>query len=65
MKHEAYAYAYYADIYCAKCGNGLPEIDPENNEKRPIYNWELDDLATEGLDSCGECGTISRDWRPA
>lgn len=64
MKHEPYAYAYHAEIYCATCGHNLPKIDPENNEKHPIYSWELNDLAAEGLDSCGECGTISRDWQP-
>jgi hypothetical protein len=65
MRHKPYAYAYYAEIYCAPCGNELPATDPENNEKRPIYSWELNDLAAEGLDNCGECGTTSREWRPA
>ena len=65
MKHEPYAYAYHAEIYCATCGHNLPEIDPEKNPKHPIAQWELNDLAAEGLDSCSECGTISRDWQPA
>jgi hypothetical protein len=65
MSHEPYAYAYCAEIYCAPCGKKLPEIDPEGNLKHPIHSWELDDLAAEGLDSCCECGLISREWKPA
>lgn len=64
MRHKPYAYAYHAEIYCAACGHNLPEIDPEKNPKHPIAQWELDDLAAEGLDNCAECGTISRDWQP-
>jgi hypothetical protein len=65
MRHEPYAYAYCAEIYCAACGHDLPEVDPEGNLKHPIHSWELNDLAAEGLDSCSECGAISREWRPA
>lgn len=65
MKHKPYAYAYHAEIYCAACGHNLPKIDPEGNEKHHIFSWELNDLAAAGLDSCGECGTISRNWQPA
>ena len=65
MRHEPYAYTYCANIYCASCGDTLPEVDPEGNLKHPIFSWELNDLTTEGLDSCSECGTLSQEWRPA
>tara|TARA_R100001509_G_scaffold165408_1_gene146916 strand:+ start:953 stop:1153 length:201 start_codon:yes stop_codon:yes gene_type:complete len=46
------AYTYHADIYCVACGESLPDIDPEGNDKHPVFVCD-EILPTE---SCGNCG---------
>jgi hypothetical protein len=46
------AYTYHADIYCVQCGDSLPEVDPEGNDKHPVF--VSDEIM--GTDSCGNCG---------
>ena len=47
------AYIYHADIYCLGCGEDLPLVDPENNERHPVASWELSEFETET--TCGAC----------
>jgi len=63
--HRPYGYTYHADIYCGKCGATLPDIDPEGNEKHPIFSWDLNELATAGSQYCARCDLIENEWRPA
>jgi len=48
-------YAFHASLYCAECGEHLPAIDPEGNEKHPIAPWELSDIVRECGFICGGC----------
>ena len=34
---DVIGYTYHAAAYCASCGEDLPEVDPEGNEKHPIF----------------------------
>lgn len=44
-------YTFYTDYYCSDCGGLLPDIDPEGNDKYPIFiSDELDDAC------CSDCG---------
>lgn len=52
-------FAYHADIYCYECGETLPEIDPEGNDKHPIATWETQDLAEH---NCGKCHAPIENW---
>ena len=59
-------YIYHADIYCADCGEKLPEIDPEGNDRHPLFVdnlWvffpEEDEVHTH---NCANCGLDTRDW---
>jgi len=47
------AYTYHADIYCLGCGEDLPLVDPENNERHPVASWELSEFDT--ATTCGGC----------
>ena len=60
-------YSYHADYYCAECGNDLPEIDPENNEKHPVYSWSVGDLVDiwdgrKVYATCGKCDKSADKW---
>lgn len=58
-------YTYHADIYCRACGDKLPPIDPEGNDRHPVFVCdELDyDYNGETITySCGECGLPSAEW---
>lgn len=55
MRYEPVAYTWFADIYCAPCGKHLSEVDPEGNEKHPVYGWEMSEFAGYG---CGECHEV-------
>lgn len=50
------AYIYCADIYCLECGESLPLVDPENNERRAVASWELSEFDTSA--TCGACHKI-------
>lgn len=58
---------YWADVFCKGCGDSLPEIDPEGNDKHPIMGWETGDLSHE-IDGetvpmcCGQCGEPASQW---
>ena len=56
---EVVGWTFHADIYCAECGDALPEVDPEGNERHPVFLDELDGLREF---SCGECGTGCEVW---
>jgi len=49
------AYTYWADIYCLECGEKLPDVDPENNERHPVASWQIGEFIDAGF-SCGGCG---------
>lgn len=59
-------YVYFADIYCAHCGDKLPEIDPEGNAKSPLFVdnlWEFHPEYSEGqTNHCCQCGLDTREW---
>jgi|LauGreDrversion4_2_1035121.scaffolds.fasta_scaffold21872_13 hypothetical protein len=38
--HTIYGYTYWASIYCKECGDNLPDIDPEGNDKHPFFSWD-------------------------
>jgi hypothetical protein len=63
--HSPYGYTYHADIYCGQCGKTLPDIDPEGNDKHPIFSWELNELAVEGSQHCATCHEPQEQWWPA
>lgn len=46
------AYTYYARVYCVQCGESLPEVDPEGNDKNPVF--ESDDIPSYW--ACANCG---------
>jgi len=58
-KYAPRAWTFFADIYCGECGDKLPEIDPEGNDKHPVWGWELSELS--GY-ACGECGEPVEEW---
>lgn len=54
-------FTFFADIYCKSCGDKLPEVDPEGNDKHPVFvdnSWEWEDTGT----NCGECGLPFGEW---
>ena len=60
-------WAYYASLYCADCGNDLPDIDPEGNDKHPIMGWETSELVQDWDGesvpmTCEKCGKETREW---
>ena len=56
------AYTYWADIYCLECGEKLPAVDPENNERYPVASWQLAEFVEDwgghpcAWLRCGGCG---------
>ena len=53
-------WTFFADVYCVGCGNQLPEVDPEGNDRHPIFVDQLDDLNADYQNHCAECdGVIS------
>ena len=68
-RHEPVGFTYHADCYCSKCGENLPDIDPEGNDKHPIFSWETSEFCYpdefDGMPvfySCGECGEPANEW---
>jgi hypothetical protein len=53
-------FTYHAECYCYECGEQLPEIDPEGNDKHPIATWHefiwSDDEGNCQPFQCDECG---------
>lgn len=45
-------YTFHADIYCKECGETLPDIDPEGNDRHPVF--VSDELPTTYC--CAHCG---------
>ena len=58
-RYTPVAWTFHADIYCGDCGDKLPSIDPEGNDKHPVFGWETSELA--GY-ACGECGEPAEEW---
>lgn len=52
-------FTYFADCYCYECGESLPEIDPEGNDKGIVATWDRSDCAEW---SCGKCGLPISVW---
>jgi hypothetical protein len=46
------AYTYHANVYCLECGESLPEVDPEGNDRHPVF--ESDEVPSYW--ACGTCG---------
>ncbi len=77
MAHTIQAYTYHAAMFCAPCGATLPEIDPEGNDRTPVYSWHLseffyfDDHIGVIFPQCDKCGQFigarfsieARTWR--
>lgn len=59
-------YVFFADIYCASCGEELPEVDPEGNDRSPIFvdgMWEFSPEVNEGHTyNCAQCGMDTTEW---
>ena len=67
-KQPIVGWSYFADIYCAECGNDLPDIDPENNEKHPIFSWDVRNLVDTwngevSYKTCGACDKSANKWK--
>jgi len=56
---EVVGWVFHADVYCAGCGDTLPDVDPEGNDKHPIF---LDEIHIADEYSCGGCGESCSDW---
>jgi len=53
-------WVFFADVYCPTCGDQLPEVDPEGNDRHPLFVDQLDDLNADCQHFCAECeGVIS------
>ena len=50
---DVIGYTYHAAAYCEPCGKDLPEVDPEGNDKHPIFAVD-DVLADWCCDICHE-----------
>lgn len=48
------AYAYHADLYCTDCGADLPDVDPEGNDKHPVFSGAEADY----IPHCAGCGYL-------
>ena len=57
--YEIVGWAFHADIYCVECGESLPEVDPEGNERHPVFLDQLNELV--GC-SCWVCGSDCEEW---
>ncbi len=57
-------FTWYADIYCYECGAGLPDIDPEGNEKHPVATWDRNEISAGVCRTifCGECDSPIDKW---
>lgn len=55
---EVKGYTYHAAAYCKACGDGLPDIDPEGNDKHAVF---VMDECGEG-EACDTCGKECADW---
>ena len=56
-------YAFHADIYCAECGEGLPETDREGNAKGVIFVDNLGEFTSEDIEyNCATCGLATSEW---
>ena len=53
-------WTFFADVYCAECGDQLPEVDPEGNDRHPIFVDQVDDLNADGPYHCADCGGVIR-----
>jgi hypothetical protein len=56
---EVVGWTFHADVYCAECGESLPETDPEGNARFPVFSDSLGEWL--GW-SCGGCGWECSDW---
>ena len=56
---EVVGATFHAELYCVECAESLPDVDPEGNEKHPVFVDDLDSL--QGY-SCGECHSYCSDW---
>lgn len=53
-------WVFFADVYCVGCGDQLPEVDREGNDRHPIFVDQLDDLNADFQNYCAGCeGVIS------
>lgn len=60
-------WAYHASLFCAKCGDGLPDTDPEGNAKHPVMGWETSELVQDWDGesvpmTCEACGEPADKW---
>jgi hypothetical protein len=55
-------YTYHASAYCVDCGEKLPEIDPEGNDKHPIFAsdefFQVDSNGDHMFYNCDTCLTV-------
>lgn len=66
---EIVGWTYHAEVYCEECGQTLPEIDPEGNERNPVFASELENCCypddINGLPvyySCATCEKTAEKW---
>ena len=62
---EPVGWTYHASIYCATCAEHLPSVDPEGNDKNPVFAWDEIGQEIDGefiWYSCDSCGESASDW---
>jgi len=52
-------FTWLADFYCFECGDELPEVDPEGNDKHPVASWHQAELL--GY-TCAKCDLNIAEW---
>lgn len=62
-------WTYHAEVHCKECGETLPEIDPEGNERKPVFVSELEQCCySDDPDgspvyySCASCDETAEKW---
>ena len=56
---EVVGFTFHASAHCLECGEQLPDIDPEGNDKHPVF---LGDLSDSDPFTCDTCLSSSVDW---
>ena len=52
-------FTFHAECYCHECGEALPDVDPEGNDKHPIATWDRAECP-EWV--CAKCELSIQEW---
>lgn len=55
---DVVGFTFFADVYCAECGDRLPEVDPEGNDRHPIFRDQLEWVNADVQNYCAECERV-------